>query len=131
MARAALELGVRELAEAAKVSTNTITRFERGEPLKERTVDAVKAALEAAGVEFIPENGSGPGVRLKKKAQTSAQLAEKIADLHETLPVVDEKAKPSPQKAMKQLERAHGKNEIAKAKNKRTRLAAKSAKPKS
>ena len=66
MARAAIELGVRALAEAAKVSTNTITRFERGEPLRERTVDAVRAALESAGVEFIAENGGGPGVRLKK-----------------------------------------------------------------
>ncbi|NJO53839.1 MAG: transcriptional regulator [Bacteroidales bacterium] len=66
MARAALELGVRELAEAAKVSTNTITRFERGEPLRERTVDAVRAALEEAGVEFIAENGGGPGVRLRR-----------------------------------------------------------------
>jgi len=67
MARAALELGVRDLAEAAKVSTNTITRFERGEALKERTVDALQAALEAAGVIFVAENGEGPGVRLRKK----------------------------------------------------------------
>ena len=29
---------------------------------------AVRAALEAAGVEFIPENGGGPGVRLRKAA---------------------------------------------------------------
>jgi transcriptional regulator with XRE-family HTH domain len=67
MARAALQLGVRELAEAAKVSTNTLTRFERGEELKERTVDAIRAALEAAGVIFL-ENGdtaTGPGVALK------------------------------------------------------------------
>ena len=28
--------------------------------------DAVRRALEAAGVEFIDENGGGPGVRLKK-----------------------------------------------------------------
>ena len=68
MARAALELGVRELAKAAKVSTNTVTRFERGEELRERTVDAIRAALEAAGVEFIAENGGGPGVRLRKNA---------------------------------------------------------------
>jgi hypothetical protein len=27
---------------------------------------AVRAALDAAGVEFIDENGGGPGVRLKK-----------------------------------------------------------------
>lgn len=69
MARAALELGIRELAEAAKVSTNTIARLERGEELRERTMDAVRAALESAGVEFIDENGGGPGVRLKKKGR--------------------------------------------------------------
>jgi transcriptional regulator with XRE-family HTH domain len=64
MARAAVEMGVRELAGAAKVSTNTVTRFERGEPLRERTVDALRSALEAAGVEFT--NGDQPGVRLRK-----------------------------------------------------------------
>jgi hypothetical protein len=31
------------------------------------TVDAIKAALTKAGVEFIPENGGGAGVRLMKK----------------------------------------------------------------
>jgi transcriptional regulator with XRE-family HTH domain len=67
MARAALGLGVRELAAAARVSPDTIARFERGEELKQRTIEAVQAALEAAGVEFIPENGSGAGVRLKKR----------------------------------------------------------------
>jgi hypothetical protein len=29
-------------------------------------IAAIRAALEAAGVEFIAENGGGPGVRLKK-----------------------------------------------------------------
>lgn len=66
MARSGLSLGVRELAEAAGVSTNTITRFEKGDPLKPRTIDALRSALEAAGVEFIPENGGGAGVRLKR-----------------------------------------------------------------
>jgi transcriptional regulator with XRE-family HTH domain len=65
MARAAVGIGVRELADAAKVSTNTITRLERGEPLRERTVDAIRAALEAAGVQFT--NGDEPGVKLRKK----------------------------------------------------------------
>ncbi len=65
MARAGLGLGVRELADMAKVSTNTITRFERGEPLKERTIDAIRAALEFAGVEFT--NGDRPGVRLNRR----------------------------------------------------------------
>ena len=66
MARAALELGVRELASAASVSTNTISRLERGESLNARTLAAIRAAFEAAGVEFIEENGGGPGVRLRK-----------------------------------------------------------------
>jgi hypothetical protein len=30
------------------------------------TGEKIRAALEIAGVEFIPENGSGAGVRLKK-----------------------------------------------------------------
>jgi hypothetical protein len=34
--------------------------------LKERTIDDLQRALEIAGVEFIPQNGGGPGVRLKK-----------------------------------------------------------------
>ena len=66
MARTALGLGVRDLAVLAKVAQATVSRFEAGEALKERTIDALRAALEAAGVEFIAENGGGPGVRLKK-----------------------------------------------------------------
>ena len=66
MARAALGLGVRELAAAAKVSTDTVARFERGDELKGRTIDALQHALEAAGVEFT--NGNKPGVRLDNRA---------------------------------------------------------------
>lgn len=66
MARAALQLGVRELADLAKVSPTTITRLEGGEELKPRTVEAIQRALEEAGVIFVAENGEGPGVRLKK-----------------------------------------------------------------
>lgn len=65
MARAALQLGVRELAEAAQVSPTTITRLERGESLYPRTIEAIRTALEAAGVEFIEQNGGGAGVRLR------------------------------------------------------------------
>jgi len=64
MARAALGLGVRELAAAAKVSVDTVARFERGDELKERTIDALQRALEVAGVEFT--NGDQPGIRLSK-----------------------------------------------------------------
>ena len=66
MARAGLELGVRDLAKAAAVSTNTISRLEGGEALQPRTLAAIRTALEAAGVEFIAANGGGAGVRLRK-----------------------------------------------------------------
>jgi transcriptional regulator with XRE-family HTH domain len=65
MARAALGWGVRELAEKSGVTANTVSRIENGADAKLSTMDALQAALEAAGIEFIPENGGGPGVRLK------------------------------------------------------------------
>ena len=65
MARAALQLGVRDLAAVAEVSPTTITRLERGEVLYVRTIEAIRTALETAGVEFIEQNGGGPGVRLR------------------------------------------------------------------
>ncbi|MCM5552412.1 helix-turn-helix domain-containing protein [Pleomorphomonas sp. NRKKF1] len=67
MARAALEIGVRELAAMAKVSPTTVSKLEAGEELKPRTVEAIRAALEAAGIEFIPDIGGGAGVRLRSK----------------------------------------------------------------
>jgi transcriptional regulator with XRE-family HTH domain len=73
MARAALGMGVRELAAAAKVSVDTVARFERGEELKERTIDAIQRTLETAGVQFIDEDGGGPGVRLRKRLSKRAK----------------------------------------------------------
>jgi transcriptional regulator with XRE-family HTH domain len=73
MARAALGMGVRELAAAAKVSTDTVARFERGEELKERTLEAIRRALENAGVEFT--NGERPGVRLSAAAAGQSKVA--------------------------------------------------------
>jgi predicted transcriptional regulator len=66
MARVALGIGVRELAKLADVSPNTIARLERGEDMRDSTLSAIRAALEAAGVDFIDENGGGAGVRLRK-----------------------------------------------------------------
>ena len=54
----------------AKVSTDTIARLERGEVLKERTMEHIQRTLEGAGVIFIEENGEGPGVRLRKGSPT-------------------------------------------------------------
>ncbi|TPJ96082.1 transcriptional regulator [Mesorhizobium sp. B2-5-9] len=66
MARAALGWGVLDLSQQAKISTQTIVRFERGEALKQTTVDLIRSTFESAGIEFIPENGGGPGVRLSR-----------------------------------------------------------------
>ena len=67
MARAALGWGVRDLAEKAGLTANTVTRIENGADAKQSTMDSLQHALEAAGVEFINENGGGPGVRLRKR----------------------------------------------------------------
>jgi len=74
-------LGVRELAELASVSPDTIARLERGELLKERTVAAVRATLESAGVIFVDENGEGPGVRLRKTGKGAAPATIPLEDL--------------------------------------------------
>jgi transcriptional regulator with XRE-family HTH domain len=67
LARVALGLSVRQAAEIAGVSHETITRIEAGrDDVKATTIEKVRLALEAAGVIFIAENGEGPGVRLRK-----------------------------------------------------------------
>jgi len=65
MARAAIGLSVKKLAAAAKVSPETVLRFERGEKLRKRTIDSLRQVLEAAGLEFT--DGWKPGVRLGKR----------------------------------------------------------------
>jgi len=66
MARAALEWSTQDLASAAGVGANTVNRFEGGQDARVSSVDKMRAALESAGVEFIAENGGGPGVRMRK-----------------------------------------------------------------
>ena len=70
MARAAVGLGVRELAKKAGITANTVTRIENGADAKQSTIDRLQRALEAAGVEFT--NGDQPGVRLAKAAAAHA-----------------------------------------------------------
>lgn len=68
-ARALLRWEQRRLAEASSVSLPTIKRLEAKPGIMEAhapTLIALKNALEAAGVDFIEENGGGPGVRLHK-----------------------------------------------------------------
>lgn len=68
-ARALLRWSAEELASASALGVTTIRRAELTEGATSLTAAndlAVRRALEAAGVEFIDENGGGPGVRLRK-----------------------------------------------------------------
>jgi DNA-binding XRE family transcriptional regulator len=69
MARAALDWTVRDLAEATGLHRNTITNIEVGRYAgSQDTISLIESVLRSAGVEFIAENGGGPGVRLRKPA---------------------------------------------------------------
>ena len=67
MARAALNWTVRDLAEATGLHRNTVTNIEVGRYTGDaRSLELIASILKKAGVEFIDENGGGPGVRLQK-----------------------------------------------------------------
>ena len=56
MARSAIQMGVKDIADRAKVSTNTITRLEAGETLRDRTTEDIRRFYEDQGVRFIAED---------------------------------------------------------------------------
>jgi hypothetical protein len=71
-ARALLRWSAADLARESALGVNTVRRAEvAGEETSLTAANelAVRRALEAAGVEFIEENGGGPGVRLKKRTR--------------------------------------------------------------
>jgi hypothetical protein len=58
------------LARRSGISEPTIARLESAEGElggREGTGEKIKIAIVSAGVEFIDENGGGPGVRLRKR----------------------------------------------------------------
>jgi len=69
-ARALLELTQGDLAKAANLGLSTVVDFEKKRrQVSAAAVQAIKDALAAHGVDFIDENGGGPGVRLRKRHQ--------------------------------------------------------------
>jgi DNA-binding XRE family transcriptional regulator len=67
-ARALLDMTQPELATAAGLGLSTIVDFEKGRrPVSKDAIQAIYSALKRAGVDFIDENGGGPGVRLRKR----------------------------------------------------------------
>ena len=67
MGRAALAWSTLQLVDSAGVGINTVNRCEKGEDARMSSVNKIRSALEAAGVQFIAENGGGAGVRLGQK----------------------------------------------------------------
>jgi transcriptional regulator with XRE-family HTH domain len=69
-ARGLLGWNQQELARNARVGIVTVHQLETGVSQPRRaTLDVIRRAFELAGVEFIDENGGGPGVRLRKRPQ--------------------------------------------------------------
>ncbi|MFG1328919.1 transcriptional regulator [Xanthobacter autotrophicus] len=69
-ARGLIRWSADALAESSKLGVATVRRAESvdGVPtITEANLAAIRAALEAAGVLFIEQNGNGPGVRLKDR----------------------------------------------------------------
>ena len=69
MARHHLRWTAKQLAEKAEVGLSTVQRMESVDgvpPSNKPNLKAVRMALEEAGIEFIEENGGGPGLRLRK-----------------------------------------------------------------
>src|SRR5437660_1060728 len=65
-ARGLLDWTQQRLADAAGVGIVTVRQFESDNTDPRRaTVEVIARALDTAGVEFIEQNGGGPGVRLK------------------------------------------------------------------
>jgi transcriptional regulator with XRE-family HTH domain len=66
-ARALLGWSQQNLADRAGVGIMTVHQLEKdGSQSRRATLEVVRLALEAGGVEFIDENGGGVGVRLRK-----------------------------------------------------------------
>ena len=70
-ARGLLGWSQSKLAERAGLSLPTVKRVEinLGPRVSDEARNRLRRALESAGVEFIDENGGGPGVRLRKRHQ--------------------------------------------------------------
>ena len=125
-ARAMLRMDQSALAAASGVSVETIKRLEvmNGQLSETRvaTINAISAALEKAGVEFIAENGGGPGLRLKKTAKGVEEISQEIDTLEDKISSMPAPTEPSPEAGMNIMRKAVAKNNLAKLKNRRTRI---------
>ncbi|MER8562043.1 helix-turn-helix transcriptional regulator [Mesorhizobium sp. M0578] len=70
-ARALIDWTREDLANASGITVRTLVRIENAQTTsRQTTFDALVGALETAGIEFIPENGGGAGVRLARRSNS-------------------------------------------------------------
>ncbi len=81
--RGLLRWTAEDLAREAALGVATIKRAEAADHETSMTTAndlAVRRALEAAGIEFIDENGGGPGVRLRKRHPKKSQAVSSASE---------------------------------------------------
>jgi hypothetical protein len=122
-ARALLRWSADDLAKHTKLGVATVRRAEAtdGPPsITEANGEAVRAALEKAGVEFT--NSDQPGVKLIKNAKGAEEISRQIDTLEDKISSMPAPTKPSPEAGMNIMRKAVAKNDLAKLKNRRTRI---------
>jgi hypothetical protein len=122
-ARALLRWSADDLAKHAKLGVATVRRAEAtdGPPsITEANGEAVRTALEKAGVEFT--NSDQPGVKLIKNAKGAEEISRQIDALEDKISSMPAPMKPSPESAMNIMRKAVAKSDLTKLKNRRTRL---------
>lgn len=84
-ARGLLGLSQKDLAAKAAVFPRTVQDFEAGarQPLQQ-TIAVLQAVLEEAGIEFIPENGGGEGVRFRARREDRKGASEPSSEVSVT-----------------------------------------------
>ena len=122
-ARGLLDWSQSHLAEKSGVGSSTVRNFEAGRSTPfDNNFAAIRAALEAAGVIFVEENGEGPGVRLRKVAKAPAHaLDDQIVEQERKVAEMPEPEGPSPEAGLAAMDKALAQNELVELKNKRTR----------
>jgi predicted transcriptional regulator len=72
--RALLEITQTQLAKSAGLGLSTVVDFEkRRRKVSVEAIQSISKTLSHAGIEFIDENGGGPGVRLRKGQRTKTR----------------------------------------------------------
>jgi transcriptional regulator with XRE-family HTH domain len=120
-ARAMLGWSREQLADRSKVANATLADFEAGKRTPyQRTLADVRRALEEGGIEFIPENGGGPGARLreritgspKKSGPSSKAHAKSAALAHDVIDKHLDPAMPDEEKATRKRRLLKGPSEF-------------------